>query len=163
MRAPETQPGTPGPTAPGPAARPRSPDAPAPGDPSVAAPVHALDGPRHGGRGPADRHAPGTAADDAPVLALAVALDEDPLFVSRTVRAFIRDGRLVSIPARERKRRVILRWLRDRLFPDDADVDEAEANARIATVHPDVAALRRYLVDTALLARSGGRYRREPD
>lgn len=108
-------------------------------------------------------HAPGTGAGDGPVLALAAALPEDPLFVSRTVRAFIRDGLLVSIPARDRKKRVILRWLRDRLFPDEVDLDEGETNARLATVHPDVAALRRYLVDAGLLSRAGGRYRRGPD
>lgn len=96
------------------------------------------------------------------MLTLAAAVGEDPLFVSRTVRAFIRDGRLVSIPARDRKRRVILRWLRDGLFPEGSDCDEAETNARIATVHPDVAALRRYLVDAGLLGRASGRYRRGP-
>jgi hypothetical protein len=107
-------------------------------------------------------HVPGTAADAPPILALAAVLDEEPLFVSRTIRAFIRDGRLVSIPARQRKKRVILRWLRDRLFPDDLEVTESEVNARIATVHPDVAALRRYLVDAGLLDRAAGRYRRRP-
>jgi hypothetical protein len=110
----------------------------------------------------ATAHEPGTAADDAPVRDLAALLDEDPLFVSRTLRAFTRGGSLASIPARERKKRVVLRWLRDRLFPDDAELDEAATNARLATAHPDVAALRRYLVDAGLLRRDGGRYRRGP-
>jgi hypothetical protein len=47
-------------------------------------------------------------------------------------------------------------------LPDEMDLDEAETNARLATVHPDVAALRRYLVDAGLLSRAGGRYRRGP-
>ncbi len=103
---------------------------------------------------------PGTAADDPAVIALATALGEEPAFVSRTLRSFVRDGRLEAIPARDRKRRVILRWLRDRAFPGDGTWAERELDARLALIHPDVSALRRYLVDAGLLARGGGVYRR---
>ena len=94
------------------------------------------------------------------MVELAAALGEDPLFVSRTLRSFTRAGRLVSIPARDRKKRVVLRWLCDRLFPEARVYDEPETNALIATVHPDTAALRRYLVDGHLLRRDAGRYSR---
>lgn len=84
------------------------------------------------------------------------------MFVSRTIRAFVRDGRLVSIPARERKRRVILRWLLDACFREDRVYPEPEVNLLLALRHRDVAALRRYLVDADLLTRSTGQYRRGP-
>ena len=78
----------------------------------------------------------------------------------RIIRAFFRDGRLVSIPARQGKRLVILRELRERCFAEDRDYPEKDVNMRLALVHPDVAALRRYLVDSKLMARSNGIYRR---
>jgi hypothetical protein len=82
------------------------------------------------------------------------------MFVSRALRAFVRDGRLESIPARERKRRVILRWLLDACFREDRAYPESEVNLLLALRHRDVAALRRYLVDLGWLTRSGGEYHR---
>ena len=78
----------------------------------------------------------------------------------KVVRAFLRDDRLVSIPAKPRKRAILLRILVDRCFPEDRDYEEKEVNMRLALLHPDVAALRRYLVDEGLMTRSGGVYRR---
>jgi hypothetical protein len=85
---------------------------------------------------------------------------EDPDYEEKVIRAFVRDGRLVRIPARERKKRVILRWLVDRVFPDMEPVLEADVNMRLAVWNPDVSALRRYLVDTGLVIRTGLVYRR---
>lgn len=85
---------------------------------------------------------------------------EDPAFAAKVLRAFIKGGRLVSLPARERKKQVVLRYLVERVLPDDADVDEPEINTRLAAWHPDVAALRRYLVDSGLATRMGMSYRR---
>jgi hypothetical protein len=85
---------------------------------------------------------------------------EDPGFEARVLRAFLRDGRLVSIPARDRKRRVVLRHVVDVVFPDHQPVDERDVNMRLALWHPDVAALRRYLVDAGLVDRRGMTYRR---
>jgi hypothetical protein len=78
----------------------------------------------------------------------------------RVVRAFMRDGRLVSIPARPRKRELLLPVILDQCFPDDRDYEEKEVNMRLALLHPDVAALRRYLVDGGLMTREAGIYRR---
>ena len=73
------------------------------------------------------------------------------------------DGRLVSIPAQGRKRQVVLRYLLDRVFPEDREYPEKEVNQRLALFHPDVAALRRYLVDERLMtARPGSIAGREP-
>ena len=86
--------------------------------------------------------------------------DEESRFMSRVLRSFVRDGRLVSIPAQDRKRQVILRWLLDTCFPGDAAYAERDVNMRLALIHPDVAALRRYLVDARLMTRASGEYRR---
>ena len=78
----------------------------------------------------------------------------------KVVRSFLRDGRLVSIPARAGKRELLLRVIRDQAFSEDRDYEEKEVNMRLALLHPDVAALRRYLVDAGLMTRDGGIYRR---
>jgi len=80
--------------------------------------------------------------------------------LERVVRAFIRDDRLVSIPAKPSKRNLLLPVVLDRCFPEDRDYEEKEVNMRLALLHPDVAALRRYLVDGGLMSRKGGVYRR---
>lgn len=83
-----------------------------------------------------------------------------PAFDAKVLRSFFEDDRLVSIPTQEKKRAVVLRYLRDRCFPEGRDYPEKEVNQRLALFHPDVAALRRYLVDSRLMTRSGGVYRR---
>jgi len=88
------------------------------------------------------------------------AMDEDPAFVASVVRAFIRDGRLVNIPARERRRQVIYRYLRDQVFTEDRPYPEKEVNMRLALFHPDVATIRRGMVDAGLATREAGVYRR---
>jgi hypothetical protein len=71
--------------------------------------------------------------------------------------AFVRDGRLVSIPAQHSKRVVVLQHL-VRIFEPGVRYPEREVNTLLAVWHPDVAALRRYLVDEGLLAREAGVY-----
>jgi hypothetical protein len=78
----------------------------------------------------------------------------------KVVRAFLREGRLVSIPAKPRKRDLLLPVILDRCFPEDRAYEEKEVNMRLALLHPDVAALRRYLVDGGLMTREAGIYRR---
>ena len=57
-------------------------------------------------------------------------------FTARTIRSFIRDGRLTTIPAREKRRQVIYRYLRDQVFTEDRAYPEAEVNLRLALFHP---------------------------
>jgi hypothetical protein len=78
----------------------------------------------------------------------------------KVIRAFLRDGRLVSIPAKPSKRDLLLPVILERCFPDDRDYEEKEVNMRLALLHPDVAALRRYLIDGGLMTREHGIYRR---
>ena len=79
---------------------------------------------------------------------------------AKVLRAFIADGRLTSIPAQERKRSVVLRYLCDEVFTEDRGYPEKEVNQRLALFHPDVASLRRYMVDGGLVTREAGVYRR---
>lgn len=78
----------------------------------------------------------------------------------KVVRAFFRDDRLVSIPAKPSKRDLLLPVILDRCFPEDRPYEEKEVNMRLALLHPDVAALRRYLVDGRWMTRDAGIYRR---
>lgn len=90
-------------------------------------------------------------------------LEADEAFTAKTIRSFIRDGRLTSIPAREKRRLVIYRYLRDQVFTEDRTYPEAEVNMRLALFHPDVATIRRGMVDAGLVTRSAGEYRRGAD
>jgi hypothetical protein len=84
----------------------------------------------------------------------------DAALTARTLRAFIRDGRLTTIPAREKRRLIVYRYLRDQVFTEDRDYPEAEVNQRLALFHRDVATIRRGMVDAGLVTRDAGRYRR---
>jgi hypothetical protein len=83
--------------------------------------------------------------------------DDEPADVARVLRAFVRDGRLVSIPSVHSKRLVVLDWLTQRFEPGRRYSEEM-VNLILAQVHPDTAALRRYLVDDDFLSRADGEY-----
>ena len=73
------------------------------------------------------------------------------------LRAFLRDGRLVSIPAARAKRLVVLDHV-VRMFEPGVRYSEPEVNAALRAFHDDCAALRRYLVDEGFLSRESGTY-----
>ena len=81
---------------------------------------------------------------------------------ARVVRAFFEGDRLLSIPAQHAKRLVILRYLAETAFEPDREYPEKEVNMLLALRHPDVASLRRYLVDEHFMARAAGIYRLRP-
>jgi hypothetical protein len=54
----------------------------------------------------------------------------------------------------------VLGWLRDQVFTEDRGYEEKEVNQRLALFHPDVAALRRYMVDEGMVTRENRIYRR---
>lgn len=83
-------------------------------------------------------------------------LSSDPA-EDAVLSAFVRDGRLISIPAQHSKRLVVLAHL-VRVFEPGVRYPEREVNALLAVWHADVAALRRYLVDEGLLTREAGVY-----
>ena len=79
---------------------------------------------------------------------------------AKVLRGYLEDGRLTTIPATNRKRLVVLQWLRDQVFTEDRGYEEKEVNQRLALFHPDVASLRRYMVDARLVMRENRIYRR---
>jgi hypothetical protein len=82
---------------------------------------------------------------------------EQPEDIARVLRTFVHDGRIDSIPAVHSKRLVVLDWLAQRFEPGRRYSEEM-VNLIIARVHPDTAALRRYLVDEGMLDRERGEY-----
>jgi hypothetical protein len=87
-----------------------------------------------------------------------------PAFDAKVLRSFIgADGRLDSIPAQEKKRLVVLRYLAETAFEPSVRYSEKDVNARLALINPDVASLRRYLVDGRFMARAGGQYWLRPE
>lgn len=67
------------------------------------------------------------------------------------------DGRLISIPAKRAKRLLVLDHV-VQCFELGKVYTEIEVNDRLRQFHPDVAAVRRYLVDDQFLTRREGRY-----
>ena len=84
-------------------------------------------------------------------------------FREKVLHAFVVEGRLVSIPARERKRHIVLQWLASTAFEPDQAYPERDVDMRLALRHRDVAALRRYLVESRYLSRADGVYRLRPE
>lgn len=74
--------------------------------------------------------------------------------------AFLRDGRLASLPRRRPLMLAALAFLAER-FERDRLYDEADVNAILADDAPDPATLRRLLVDHGFLGRHNGAYWRE--
>lgn len=70
---------------------------------------------------------------------------------------YLRDGRLLSIPARRDALRYVLEEL-SRAFEWGRIYDEREVNAILKPFHEDTARLRRELVDEQLMLRQNGRY-----
>jgi len=73
------------------------------------------------------------------------------------LRAFFREGRLVEIPTKASKRRIVLERVALEFEPG-VRYDEREVNVIVGAFHPDHASLRRYLVDEGFLDREGGEY-----
>ena len=65
------------------------------------------------------------------------------------------DGRLVAIPVKRGKRLPVLNRLAQE-FEVGVYYSEADVNATLREFHPDVAALRRYMVDEGILSRTVG-------
>lgn len=76
---------------------------------------------------------------------------------ARVVATFIKDGRLVSIPAQYKKRRYVMEELA-RSFEWGRLYDEKEVNTILKTFHDDVASLRREFIDQRIMMRENGRY-----
>jgi DNA-binding transcriptional ArsR family regulator len=86
-----------------------------------------------------------------------------PAFEAKVLRAFIgSDGRLERIPAQEKKRLVVMRYVAETVFKLGRAYPEKEVNMALALLHPDVASLRRFLVDLGFMRRDAGIYELRP-
>jgi len=73
------------------------------------------------------------------------------------LRTFFRNGRLIEIPAKESKRRIVLERIALEFEPG-VRYEEKEVNVIVGRFFNDYAALRRYLVDEGFLSRDHGVY-----
>ena len=87
--------------------------------------------------------------DPAPVLE---ALASDP-----RLRVFLGHDRIETIPAKQSRRLLLLDKIAQ-AFEPGVRYPEQRVSRFLGTLHPDFAALRRYLVDEQLLTRSDGQY-----
>lgn len=102
------------------------------------------------------REQSGTAAPPADAPAWASAEQ------AKVLRAFFEGDRLSSIPAQHAKRLVILRRLAETAFEPGVEYPEKDVNMRLALRHPDVASLRRYLVEEGFMSRERSVYQLRP-
>jgi len=75
----------------------------------------------------------------------------------QVLKTFIKDGRLVVVPAKRTKRLVVLDHLAQQFEPGRT-YPEAEVSSILQGFHDDYAALRRYLVEEGFLARETNVY-----
>ncbi len=76
----------------------------------------------------------------------------------RVLRAFLDDaGRLLAMPAKHRKRLVVLDHVA-RVFTPGERYPEKEVNVLLSAFHEDFAMLRRYLVDEGFMTRESSVY-----
>lgn len=73
------------------------------------------------------------------------------------LRPFLRDGRIVTMPAKRARRRLLLDCVAQ-AFEPGRRYKEAEVDAILKAVSDDHCALRRYLVDEVFLSREAGVY-----
>lgn len=83
--------------------------------------------------------------------------------VAAVLRTFVRDGRLLGLPAQRSRRTIVLEHVAQSFEPG-VDYSEAKVNEVLkewaADSGVDHVSLRRYLIDEDLLHREDGRYRR---
>ncbi|MGC0331903.1 hypothetical protein RKD23_004893 [Streptomyces sp. SAI-170] len=80
------------------------------------------------------------------------------------IRTFVRDGRLLRLPAQWTRKQLVLRYIAEQTFVPDVDYPERVVNDKLRAWcedgDVDHVTLRRYLVDLRHLSRSEGVYRR---
>jgi hypothetical protein len=96
----------------------------------------------------------------ARLAAPAVAEEEHPEASddeARVLRSFVRDGRLLSMPASHSKRQIVLDHIAQSFDPG-VRYTEKQVNAILVSWYEDTATVRRYLVDGGFLSRESGEY-----
>jgi len=80
----------------------------------------------------------------------------------RVLRTWVKNGRIVEIPAQEKKKQVLIRWVAAQIDPARRWT-EREFSEWLKQFNEDYAFLRRYLVDNGYMARENGIYWRTPE
>jgi hypothetical protein len=75
----------------------------------------------------------------------------------KVLNAFLDGDRILRLPAKQKKRLVVLRWLLEHIEPEER-FPERNLNALIARHHPDFATIRRELVEFGFMEREHGVY-----
>ncbi|MES5821007.1 DUF2087 domain-containing protein [Streptomyces sp. RG80] len=82
----------------------------------------------------------------------------------RTLRTFVREGRLVRLPAQWTRKKVVLKYIAEQTFEPGVEYPERNVDEKLRgwcdEGDVDHVTLRRYLVDLHHLSRSEGIYRR---
>jgi hypothetical protein len=81
----------------------------------------------------------------------------EAIAADQQLRVFIRNGKIVTMPARRPRRRLLLDKVAQGFEPG-VRYPELRVSQFLGAIYADHAALRRYLVDEELLSRSGGEY-----
>lgn len=80
----------------------------------------------------------------------------------RVLRTWVKNGRIVDIPAQEKKKQILIRWVAGQIDPERRWT-EKEFSEWLKQFNEDYAFLRRYLVDNHYMARENGIYWRTPE
>lgn len=75
----------------------------------------------------------------------------------KVLATFMEGGRIKGLPAKHKRRRVLLAWLADHFRPGER-YSEAQVNQILARYWDDYVTLRRYLVDEEFMQRDHGLY-----
>jgi hypothetical protein len=86
-------------------------------------------------------------------LALGAAYEEE----EAVLKSYFRGGRLVEVPAKQAKRRIVLTRLALE-FEAGVTYSERDVNEVLKRFHLDYVSLRRFLIDEGLMSRERGRY-----
>lgn len=80
----------------------------------------------------------------------------------RILKTWVKDGRIIDIPAQEKKKQILVRWVARQIDPARRWT-EREFSDWLSQFNEDYAFLRRYLVDNGYMARDKGIYWRTPE
>lgn len=97
------------------------------------------------------------AARRAAPVAAPESLDPDP-DRNAVLRNFVREGRLLSLPAGFGKKRIIVEHIAELSFEPGVSYTEKEVDEVLKGWYDDHAALRRHLIDHGVMTREDGRY-----
>ena len=81
----------------------------------------------------------------------------EAIAADQQLRVFVRNGQIVTMPAKRSRRRLLLDKIAQGFEPG-VRYPEPRVSRFLGAIYADYAALRRYLVDEELLSRSGGEY-----